>query len=70
MSPMKKAQSPGLFLAFILQGVASPMMAAPAFATSMWLDAIVLVTLIASTTLVPFGAPPHAFFFVGPIGST
>ena len=40
-----EARSPDLFLALMMQAVASPMMAAPAFAASMGLDAtLVLVS--------------------------
>ena len=50
--------SPALFQGLILQAVASPMMAAPAFAALMGLDAtLVLVTLIFSTVLTPLSAP-------------
>jgi len=61
-------QAPELYLSLMLQAVASPMMAAPAFAVLMRLDAtLVLVTLIASTVLIPFTAPLFAMVFVGPI---
>jgi BASS family bile acid:Na+ symporter len=61
------AESPDLFLGLMLQAVASPMMAAPALAALMGLDAtLVLVTLITSTALVPFTAPLFALLFVGP----
>ena len=59
------ARSPDLFLALMLQAVASPMMAAPALAAVMGLDAtLVLITLVTSTALVPITAPlfAHAFF--------
>jgi len=60
-------EAPELFLGLMLQAVASPMMAAPALATLMGLDAtLVLVTLITSTALVPFTAPLFALLFVGP----
>ena len=60
-------QAPDLFLALMLQAVASPMMAAPALAALMGLDAtLVLVTLITSTALVPLTAPLFALAFVGP----
>ncbi|MDE5444081.1 Na+-dependent transporter [Bradyrhizobium sp. CSA207] len=56
---------PGLFLALMLQGMASPMMAAPALAALMGLDAtLVLVTLVASTALVPFTASLFANLFL------
>ncbi|HOE18301.1 MAG TPA: hypothetical protein PLX02_09425 [Syntrophorhabdaceae bacterium] len=59
-------QAPELFLALMLQAVASPMMASPALATLMGLDAtLVLVTLIASTALIPLTAPLFALAFVG-----
>ena len=42
----------------MLQAVASPMMAAPALAALMGLDAtLVLITLVTSTALIPFTAP-------------
>jgi len=51
-------RAPDLFLGLMLQAVASPMMAAPAFAALMGLDSTpVLVTLVASTALVPVTAP-------------
>jgi hypothetical protein len=60
------ARSPDLFLALMLQGVASPMMAAPAFATLMGLDAtLVLTTLVTSTALTPLTAPLFAYAFMG-----
>jgi BASS family bile acid:Na+ symporter len=60
------AQSPELFLALMLQAVASPMMAAPSLAALMGLDAtLVLVTLVISTALVPFTAPLFAAMFFG-----
>ncbi len=58
--------SPGLALALMLQGMASPMMAAPALAALMGLDAtLVLVTLVTSTALVPFTASLFAGLFLG-----
>ena len=60
------AQAPELFLALMLQAVASPMMAAPALAALMGLDStLVLVTLVTSTALVPFTAPLFAYLFLG-----
>lgn len=60
------ARSPDLFLALMLQAVASPMMAAPSLAALMGLDAtLVLVTLVTSTALVPFTAPLFASIFFG-----
>lgn len=59
-------RSPHLFLALMLQAVASPMMAAPALAALMGLDAtLVLVTLVTSTALVPITAPLFAYAFFG-----
>jgi hypothetical protein len=61
------ARAPELLLALMLQGVASPMMAAPSFAAAMGLDAsLVLATLIASSALTPLSAPLFAYVFVGP----
>lgn len=60
------ARSPDLFLALMLQAVASPMMASPALAAVMGLDStLVLITLVTSTALVPFSAPLFAYFFFG-----
>jgi hypothetical protein len=60
------ARSPDLFLALMLQAVASPMMAAPALAALMGLDStLVLVTLVTSTALVPISAPLFAYAFFG-----
>lgn len=59
-------KAPELFLGLMLQAVASPMMAAPALAGLMGLDAtLVLVTLVSSTALVPITAPLFALVFVG-----
>lgn len=58
--------APDLFLGLMLQTVASPMMAAPALAALMGLDAtLVLITLVTSTALVPFTAPIFAYAFFG-----
>jgi predicted Na+-dependent transporter len=60
------ARSPDLYLALMLQAVASPMMASPALAAVMGLDStLVLVTLVTSTALVPFSAPLFAYMFFG-----
>jgi hypothetical protein len=60
-------RSPDLFLAIMLQAIASPMMAAPAFAAVMGLDAtLILTTLVASTAIMPLTAPLFAYLFVGP----
>jgi hypothetical protein len=59
-------RSPALFLGLLLQGVASPMMASPAFAAVMGLDAtLVLTTLVIATALTPVTAPLFAYAFVG-----
>jgi len=61
------AASGDLLLSLMLQAVAPPMMAAPAFAALMGLDAtLVLATLVASAILTPFTAPAFAYVFVGP----
>ena len=60
-------QSHDLFLALVLQATASPLMAAPAFAALMGLDAtLVLCTMVASTALLPATAPLFAYAFIGP----
>ncbi len=60
------ARSPELFLALMLQAVASPMMAAPALVAVMGLDStLVLITLVTSTALVPISAPMFAYLFFG-----
>jgi hypothetical protein len=59
-------KAPDLFLAVMLQAMASPMMASPALAALMGLDAtLVLITLVTSTALVPFTAPLFASIFLG-----
>lgn len=58
--------SPDLFLALMLQAVASPMMAAPALAALMGLDStLALITLVTGTALVPLTAPLFAWMFCG-----
>ena len=58
-------RSPDLFLTLMLQGITSPMMASPAIAALMGLDAtLVLVTLVTSTALVPFTATLFAGLFL------
>ncbi|MEN6441461.1 MAG: Na+-dependent transporter [Syntrophobacter sp.] len=62
-----EARTPELFLGLMLQGVAPPMMASPALAALMGLDAtLVLVIMITSTALIPLTAPLFAWIFVGP----
>jgi len=58
--------APDLFLGLMLQAVASPMMAAPALAALMGLDAtLVLIALVTCTAFVPFTAPVFAYLFFG-----
>jgi hypothetical protein len=58
--------APHLFLGIMLQVVASPMMASPALASLMGLDAtLVLITLVTCTALVPFTAPAFAYALFG-----
>jgi BASS family bile acid:Na+ symporter len=60
------ARAPDLLAALMVQAIASPMMAAPALAALMGLDAaLVLLTLVAGTALVPLTAPFFAAVFVG-----
>lgn len=60
------ARAPDLFLALMLQAVASPMMAAPAFTALMGLDAtLVLVGMVLGTALTPLTAPFFAWLFLG-----
>ncbi len=62
-----RMHAPDLFLSLMLQGVASPMMAAPALAALMGLDSsLVLATLVTSSALIPLTAPLFALIFVGP----
>lgn len=59
-------RAPGLALALMLQSMASPMMASPALAALMGLDAtLVLVTLVTATAIVPFTASLFASLFLG-----
>jgi hypothetical protein len=59
---------PELFLSLMLQSVAPPMMAAPALAALLGLDAtLVLVTLVTSAALNPLTAPVFAYAFAGPV---
>jgi predicted Na+-dependent transporter len=58
--------APDLFLGLMLQAVASPMMASPALAALMGLDAtLVLITLVMGTALVSLTAPLFAYAFFG-----
>jgi BASS family bile acid:Na+ symporter len=61
-----REREPGLFLGLMLQGLASPMMAAPSLAALMGLDAtLVLITLVTGTALLPFVAPFLAQMLLG-----
>jgi len=61
-----KDQSPDIFLALTLQTMAPPLMAAPALAALIGLDAtLVLCTMVASTALLPLTAPLFAYAFLG-----
>jgi hypothetical protein len=60
-------RAPELFLALMLQAVAPPMMAAPAFAALMGFDAtLVVASLVTSSALTPVTAPLFAYGFIGP----
>jgi BASS family bile acid:Na+ symporter len=60
-------RSTDLFLALMLQAIAPPMMAGPAFAALMGLDAtLVLATLVVSCVLTPLTAPLFAYLLIGP----
>jgi predicted Na+-dependent transporter len=61
-----QVSAPDLFVSLMLQAVAPPMMAAPAFAALMGLDAtLVLATLVTSAALNPLTAPLLAYAFAG-----
>lgn len=61
-----REKDPGLFLGLMLQGLASPMMAAPSLAALMGLDAtLVLITLVTGTALLPFVVPVLAQLLLG-----
>ena len=58
---------PELYLGLTLQGIAPPMMSAPAIAALLGLDAtLVLASMIASTALIPITAPLLAYLLIGP----
>jgi predicted Na+-dependent transporter len=58
--------APDLYLGLMLYAVAPPMMAAPAFAAVLGLDAtLVLVVLVGGSLLTPLTAPAFAYWFVG-----
>ena len=59
-------RAPGLFLALVLQACSAPLMAAPAFAALMGLDAaLTLATLVLSMVVTPVTAPVFAHLFAG-----
>ena len=59
-------RAPELFIGLMLQAMASPMMASPAFAAVMGLDTtLVLTTLVGSTALLPLTAPMFSAIFIG-----
>ena len=61
------ARSEDLLLALMLQAIAPPMMAAPAFAALMGLDAtLVVIAMVACAALAPFTAMLFAYLFIGP----
>ncbi|MEK9944851.1 MAG: Na+-dependent transporter [Alphaproteobacteria bacterium] len=61
------ASTPDLFLAIMLQSMASPLISAPAFAALVGLDAtLILVTLVVTTISVPFTAALFALIYFGP----
>jgi hypothetical protein len=61
------ARSDDLLLALMLQAIAPPMMAAPAFAALMGLDAtLVVIAMVACAALGPFTAMLFAYLFIGP----
>jgi predicted Na+-dependent transporter len=60
-------RAPDLFIGLMLQAIASPMMASPAFAAVMGLDTtLVLTTLVTSAALLPLTAPMFCYIFIGP----
>lgn len=62
-----KDRSPDLYLALVLQAMAPPLMAAPALAALVRLDAtLVLCTMVASTAFLPLTAPLFSHAFIGP----
>jgi BASS family bile acid:Na+ symporter len=62
--------APELFLGLVLQGAASPMMAAPALVALVGLDAtLVLIVMVGSSLLVPLTASLMAFAFLGDAAS-
>lgn len=61
-----KESAPGLFVALILQASSAPLMAAPAFAAILGLDAaLTLATLILTMVVTPLSAPGFVHLFAG-----
>jgi hypothetical protein len=61
-----KESAPGLFVALILQASSAPLMAAPAFAALLGLDAaLTLATLVLTMMVTPLTAPAFAHLFAG-----
>lgn len=59
-------KQPELFTGLTLQALASPIMASPALAILMGLDAtLILVAMVGSTLLLPFTAPVFTQLFIG-----
>lgn len=60
------AASPDIFSGIVLQSASAPMMAAPAIAALLGLDAtLILIALVGSSLLVPLTAPLFVHLFVG-----
>ena len=58
--------APQIYLALMLQAISSPVIATPAMVMLLGLDAtLVLITMVASTALVPFTAALFAHLFIG-----
>jgi len=57
--------APQIYLALMLQAIASPVMATPAMAILLGLDAtLILIVMVASTALLPFSAALFAHLFI------
>jgi hypothetical protein len=63
-----RERAPGLFLALVLQACSAPLMAAPAFAALMGLDAaLTLATLVLCMVATPLTAPVFAHLLAGDV---
>jgi hypothetical protein len=61
-----RESAPGLFLALVLQACSAPLMAAPAFAALLGLDAaLTLATLVLCMAITPLTAPAFVHVFAG-----